>query len=748
MKSIVSKKFAIITAAVLIVLAIAAALILPTALGKTDLEKQLDLGQRCLVELDYEGAILAFERAIEIDPNNADAYIGLAEAYLAADGGKTDNVHNVLAQGYAATGSEDLVIRFAQECVSRGTDPLPTKGALTAYDVLAEKTSDPQALAVSFAELFLNADNSTGFSNVMYKNSFTPQGVDIIMHIANLLMKRGDYRSAIDAYDMVIGAFEQNVISADIAVNAYLGLADAYMALGNEENAISVLEDGYAALDESPAIADRLNEFFEDGYFDAMGEPPAEITDAVLGAALCEALSYPEGTELFPYDLEQITVLDLRARGIEDITPLKYCLNLKELYLDDNNIRDLSPLSGLQKLMFLSLNGNRISDLSPLASLPALSHLLLSDNAISDLTPIADIGLMTLSLANNRITDISPLASHRSMTFLNLNGNAITDISAIAAMAWLNDLYLANNSIFDLSPLSDLAAVREPYLNLNLYFENNLISDLSPLASLTGIMELDLRGNPVTDWSPVSHIENVLGRPESSDSTRLSANDWYYAGDDSGNGIEYMRFSFAPDGTAEFMHGTTPGEWPDVLRGTWYIEAAQIVAAIQTGGGTETVFFDYVIEEDSLVLIPAESPDEPRTFMSEKAYLASTSPDPALTATPWYCVYDDDNVGYTVVMRAIFAEDGSASIDYGVFQSSWLEGLIGTWQQDDGRIIFHQESYILYSDGEEGSETVSQTDTVIFDYIIDGDTLTLIPAEAPDDPRTFITEDAYWAQFG
>ena len=54
MKPIVSKKFAIITSAVLILLAIAAALILPTALGKTDLEKQLDLGQRCLVELDYE----------------------------------------------------------------------------------------------------------------------------------------------------------------------------------------------------------------------------------------------------------------------------------------------------------------------------------------------------------------------------------------------------------------------------------------------------------------------------------------------------------------------------------------------------------------------------------------------------------------------------------------------------------------------------------------------------------------------
>ena len=45
-------------------------------------QEQYDLGMKYVSEGNYEEAIIAFAAAIEIDPNNADAYIGRADAYV------------------------------------------------------------------------------------------------------------------------------------------------------------------------------------------------------------------------------------------------------------------------------------------------------------------------------------------------------------------------------------------------------------------------------------------------------------------------------------------------------------------------------------------------------------------------------------------------------------------------------------------------------------------------------------------
>ena len=50
--------------------------------GKAErVQEQLDLGSKYMAELDYESAIVALNKAIEIDPKNVDAYKMLAEVY-------------------------------------------------------------------------------------------------------------------------------------------------------------------------------------------------------------------------------------------------------------------------------------------------------------------------------------------------------------------------------------------------------------------------------------------------------------------------------------------------------------------------------------------------------------------------------------------------------------------------------------------------------------------------------------------
>jgi len=70
------------------------------------LSKQLELGQKYLTEQDYEQAVVAYQAAIEIDPMNVDAYLGLADAYIGQ--GDLEKAAEVLQTGYDATADERL----------------------------------------------------------------------------------------------------------------------------------------------------------------------------------------------------------------------------------------------------------------------------------------------------------------------------------------------------------------------------------------------------------------------------------------------------------------------------------------------------------------------------------------------------------------------------------------------------------------------------------------------------------------
>jgi len=70
------------------------------------LNRQLDLGQKYLEEMDYEQAEVAFNKAIEIDPRSAEAYLGLIEGYIRT--GEFDMGLEYAKKGYEMTGDERL----------------------------------------------------------------------------------------------------------------------------------------------------------------------------------------------------------------------------------------------------------------------------------------------------------------------------------------------------------------------------------------------------------------------------------------------------------------------------------------------------------------------------------------------------------------------------------------------------------------------------------------------------------------
>ena len=115
MKERMSKK----KAAAVVIIAAAAAVILILALlfasgsKARDLSKQLDLGKRYLEEMDYDNALIAFNKAIEIDPKNVDAYIGAAEAYIGK--GDRESAEKILEKGLENVQDSELLKKSLED---------------------------------------------------------------------------------------------------------------------------------------------------------------------------------------------------------------------------------------------------------------------------------------------------------------------------------------------------------------------------------------------------------------------------------------------------------------------------------------------------------------------------------------------------------------------------------------------------------------------------------------------------------
>lgn len=72
---------------------------------KMTLQDYLDLGDKYLLELNYEEAVVAFTKAIELEPRDPNAYLKLANVYDAQE--DYEKAVQILAQGYEATGDEE-----------------------------------------------------------------------------------------------------------------------------------------------------------------------------------------------------------------------------------------------------------------------------------------------------------------------------------------------------------------------------------------------------------------------------------------------------------------------------------------------------------------------------------------------------------------------------------------------------------------------------------------------------------------
>ena len=194
-------------------------------------------------------------------------------------------------------------------------------------------------------------------------NPFKPQSSPVLggkVEVAERYLWEQSYERAIIEFEKVLEIEPMNV-------EAYLGLADAYIiSLGDTEKVLEALRKGLE-LTGDPRLQVKIDEMTK----------PSEPVYGSMGFVTIA------GRE---HDIATTTALKLSDLGLtnEDIKPLAGLTNLTYLNLYRNDISDLTPLGGLTNLERLQLFENQISDITPLAGLKNLTKLILWGNQISD----------------------------------------------------------------------------------------------------------------------------------------------------------------------------------------------------------------------------------------------------------------------------------------------------------------------------------------------------------------------------
>jgi len=128
-------------------------------------EKQLELGQNYLLESDYEQAIVAFGKAIEIDPKQWDAYVGLAKAYQGI--GDIDQAASIMEEGMAQVeGSEileediDFLAGLYEEQIGAASEQGDLKTVLNVYEKVQEfRPEDEIPVGIPHVEVIFDPEN-------------------------------------------------------------------------------------------------------------------------------------------------------------------------------------------------------------------------------------------------------------------------------------------------------------------------------------------------------------------------------------------------------------------------------------------------------------------------------------------------------------------------------------------------------------------------------------------------------------
>ncbi len=239
-------------------------------------------------------------------------------------------------------------------------------------------------------------------------------------------------------------------------------------------------------------------------------EKVIEFKDPIVEKVISAKLKKPEGaiTEQDMLKIEDFEFNDVRMNiysgKIKTIEDLRWCVNLKSIFLASTDITDISALSGMRNLESVCIM-EKLDDFTPLLGNKNLTEIQLTgaaDNFFRDLMK----NCRMLSSVGLTKSDVSPesirmLAMNFKLTTLVMNFCYIKDVTPFIDFTGLEYLSLENNYIKDISVFA-----ANPELSKAIDLSGNQITDWSPLEDMT-LLSLNVYDNPVTKSPALDKLE-------------------------------------------------------------------------------------------------------------------------------------------------------------------------------------------------------------------------------------------------
>ena len=404
----------------------------------------------------YSRAVTYYNWAWQLDPENQEIPLALAEAY-AGSGNYTKAEYTLVRAISARPQDVDLYVALCQVYVAQ--DKL-----LDAVQML-DRTSDAEVKAA----------------------------LDELRPAAPVLSPENGYYT------------EYIEVTADGGGNAvYLSIDGDYPSMEDDAYTGPVTLPGGETMVMAVAVDENqmVSQAVQNGYTIGGVVEPVTLNDPAIDAAVREQLGMTAGETLMTDDLWSIAELTL-PDTVADLADLSHFTGLTTLTIQNVSGLDFSVLSQLTALQTLDLSGCTIStgSLDAIAGLTGLRVLRLNNCALTDINALSQLTALTeLQLANNSLTDIGVTSLMLDLETVTLTNNPVTSIAGLSACTKLKSLDISGCSVTSIASLSGKTALE------TLLAGNNQIADLSPLEGCTALSVLEAPYNLVSDISVLAQL--------------------------------------------------------------------------------------------------------------------------------------------------------------------------------------------------------------------------------------------------
>lgn len=468
--NLVNKKrnYALLAALLTVILAAVLAIVFHQVARSNEIKSSIEMGDRYLSELNYEQAVVAYQTALNIDPKNTEAGLGLAEAYE-------------FQQMYA----------YAEAVYRNMLEHDDTQAEV--YEKLADLYFQEGKLEEAKEILEMAAGRADSERLLLLREQTAPTA-------PNVSFAPGVYQERVKVELTVAGKNDVIYYTLDGAEpNQEATVYKEPIILRNGKTTIKA-----AAVNALGYQSDTV--VFE--YDIQIEDVEIAVAEAEIERLIREKLNLPYNEPIYNDDIAQITQLYL----VGDV--MRSGENQHVVYLEENQY-------SIDGFIYDAYETGSIKTLEDLRQMPFLERVAVEYQTELNIDALADCGeLRELSLVGDHLSngDLESLRGMKQLTRLNLSWNDLSDISALSGLTDLTSLGVWGNRISSIQAVSGLQKL------IYLDFSDNDVTDISPLSGLSELQQLWMYRNQVTDISPVTSLgklhvlmvrDNPIQNPES-----------------------------------------------------------------------------------------------------------------------------------------------------------------------------------------------------------------------------------------